>query len=146
MSLKDKLQSDLKVSLKAGDSFKVGVLRMVLSSVHNKEIDKKVRDKELADEEVSEILRKEAKKRREAADIYLKNSRNDLGDKELDELKIIQSYLPSEIDPREIEVVVRKIIDSGTRDFGTIMKESMRDLKGKAEAGTVSEIVKKLLV
>ncbi|MBI1838746.1 MAG: GatB/YqeY domain-containing protein [Candidatus Colwellbacteria bacterium] len=135
----------MKSSLKSADSFGVGVLRMLLSSLKNREIEKRAQESGLTDEEIVEVLRKEAKKRREAADIYLKSGRNDLGEKELAELNLIKSYLPPEIDLKEIEGAIRKVIDSGTRDFGTVMKEAMKELKGRAEAGTVSEIVRKLI-
>ena len=86
--LKEKISSDLKESLKAGDSFRSGVLRMLISVFQNKEIEKRGSGKpaELTEEEAMEILIREAKKRKEAAEIYLKGGRDDLSQKEIQEI------------------------------------------------------------
>ena len=151
MSLQQQINNNLKEALKSGDSFKVGVLRMLNSSLHNREIEKKGKGQEpvLNDDDVIEVLSREAKKRKESADIYLKGNRPDLANKEKQELEIIQIYLPPELSAEEIEKIVAEVVaKSEIKDikaFGKIMGEAMKQLKGRADAGKVSEIVKKYL-
>lgn len=146
MTLLQKLQNDLKEAMKAAQEERVGTLRMILSAIHNREIEEYAKGvKELSDAVVTDVIRKEAKKRKEAAEIYSKANRKDLEDKETRELKIIQVYLPTELSEAEIETLVRKVLDSGVKDFGAAMKETMKEIAGRAEAGTVAGVVKRLL-
>lgn len=133
--------------MKTHRQFEVDVLRMVLASVHNREIEKRGKsgESELTEEEIIEVLRKEAKKRKEAMEIYEQAGRGELSNKEKRELAIIESYLPRPLDEAEIEAVVKEVIDSGTKDFGQIMKAVISRVGGRAEARVLSEIVKKLL-
>lgn len=147
--LHQKLTDDLKDAMKSGDNFRVGVLRMVLSALHNKEIEKKSKGGEaiLSDDEIADVLFKESKKRKEAAEIYSKAGRSDLFEKETGELEIIQKYLPERLSEEEIEKIVKTVIEKvgakGANDFGKVMAEAMKELKGKADASLVSEIIKK---
>ncbi len=100
---------------------------------------------DLTEEELIDVLRKEAKKRKEASEIFLKAKRTDLGEKEARELSLIENFLPQAMTEAEIEVIVKGVIDSGTKDFGGIMKAAMGKIGRKAEAGVVSGIVKRLL-
>lgn len=149
--LKEKIFSDLKEALKAGDNFRTGVLRMIIAVFKNKEIEKRGGGKpaELTEEEVIEILIREAKKRKEAADIYLKGGREDLSKKEIKEIELIKKYLPEQLNEQEIEKIVKEAIErinaKNQKDFGKAMAEAMKELKGKADAKLTSEIVKKLL-
>lgn len=151
MSLHQKIIQNLKEAMKASREFEVGVLRMLLSSLHNKEIEKKGKGLEpiLSDEEVVEVLSREAKKRKEAIEAYIKGNRNDLADKEKKELEIIQQYLPKQLTEEEIEKTVTAIIErTGIKDmkrFGQLMSELMKELKGRVDASLVSDIVKKKL-
>ena len=151
MSFYQRINNDLKDAMKAGDNFKVSALRMFLSVFHNKEIEKKGKGLEpaLTDEEIIEILGREAKKRKESAEIYIKGGRQDLAGKESGELEIINKYLPEQIGSEEIEKIVAAIIEkTGAKDiknFGKVMGEAMKELKGKADASLVSEIVRKKL-
>ena len=162
MSLKEKLTEDSKEALKSGDSFRTGVLRMLLSALHNKEIEKKGKGREpiLSDDEVVDVLSKESKKRKEAGEIYLKAGRSDLSEKEAKELEIIKRYLPEQLGEEEIEKAVKAAIEKigakdvsarggsalGGKDFGKVMAEAMKELKGKADASSVSQTVRILLV
>jgi uncharacterized protein YqeY len=147
--LQQKISNNLKEALKSGDAFKAGTLRLLISALHNKEIEKKGKGQEsiLSDEEVIEVLSREAKKRREASEIYSKGNRADLADKEKKELEIIMGFLPTQLSPEEIEKVILAVIEQvkpqGPKDFGRVMAEVMKELRGRAEAGVVSEIVKK---
>lgn len=145
-SFKEKLSGDLKESMKAGDSTKVGTLRMVLSAIQNRAIEKKAKSKEeLTDDEILDIFRKEAKKRKEAIEIYSKAGRDDLKDKEVSELNIIQTYLPPELGEADIEKIAKGAIKAGAKDFGGVMKAVMKESKGRADSRLASAIIKKLL-
>ncbi|MCR4275350.1 MAG: GatB/YqeY domain-containing protein [Candidatus Wolfebacteria bacterium] len=149
--LLNKLNEDLKIALKGRDSFKTGVIRMVLASVKNKEIEKRGKGQEpvLAEEELVDLLMKEAKKRKESADIYKQGNRNDLAQKEEEEFEFIKNYLPEQLGEEEIEKIVKVAIEKTNakeiKDIGRVMAEAMKELKGKAQPGAVSEIIKKLL-
>jgi uncharacterized protein YqeY len=146
MSISDKLKADIKESMKAGNSERLLTLRMILSAMHNREIEEHAKGVEVLDDKASlDVLRKEAKKRKEAAEIYGKADRKDLEGKELKELKIIQEYLPAEMDDAEIEKIVKRVIAGGAKDMGAAMKEAMKEISGKADAGRVSAVVKKFL-
>lgn len=150
-SLQQKINDDLKVAMKSGDEFGVGVLRMLTSSLHNKEIEKRGKGQDfiLLEEEIIEILSREAKKRKEASEIYRKGERNDLAEKEDREINIIKKYLPEQLSEDEIEKVVifaiEKIGANDIKELGKVMGEAMKELKGRAEAGTVSMLIKKRL-
>lgn len=147
MPLKEKITADLKELMKTHRQFEVGTLRMVLSAVHNREIEKQGKSghPELTEEEVVEVLRKEVKKRREAAEIFTKANRGDLAEKEEKELKAIGVYLPKGLSEEELTAIVQEVINSGAKNFGEVMKGSMAKIGGRAPAGEVSEIAKKLL-
>lgn len=151
MSLKEKILSDLKDALKAGDNFKASTLRMVLSAFQSKEIEKRGKGKEqiLSDEEAIEVLLKEAKKRKEAAENFQKGSRGDLADKETKELGIVKDYLPEQLSDAEVEAAVIKAIENSgaktVKDFGRAMAEALKGLKGKTDAPKISEMIKKRL-
>ncbi len=161
--LHQQLTDDLKTAMKSGNAFELGVLRMLSAALHNKEIEKRGKGLEtvLSDGEVVEILTREAKKRKEAAELYSKGNRNDLAEKELKEVEFIKKYLPEQLSEAEIEKVVKAAIEkTGAKEvkdpegkpsasygarFGKVMAEAMKNLKGKADASAVSEIVKRKL-
>ncbi|MCL4405553.1 GatB/YqeY domain-containing protein [Patescibacteria group bacterium] len=146
MSIYDKLKVDLKETMKAADSEKLSTVRMLLSALHNREIEEHARGTDVLDEKmVIDVMRKEAKKRKEAAEIYAKAGREDLEKKELKELKIIQGYLPAELSDTEVEKIAGDVVAAGAKDIGTAMKEAMKIVAGRADAGRVSAIVRKLL-
>lgn len=148
---KEKIEGDLKAAMKGREELRVSVLRMISSAIHNREIEKRGRtgDAQLTEEEVIAVLRGEAKKRKEAAGEFEKGKRPELAEKERQEAKIIESYLPAEMPDEEIEKMVRSIIaESGEvtqKDFGRIMGEVMKRLRGQASGERVSVAVKKFL-
>lgn len=146
MNLLEKINSQIKEAMKGGDSFKVGTLRMVVSSIKNREIEKRAKSSDpLTEEEMTEVLRREVKKRRESIEIYGSAGRGDLKEKEELELKIIQSYLPAELTEEEIEQIVTKAMAGGERELGKIMKAVKEQVGGRADGKLVSEIIKKHL-
>ena len=152
--LHEKLQADLKAALKGGQSFELGVLRMLTAALHNREIEKRSSGQAptLTDEDVLQILGREAKKRREAAMVYESGGRMELKTQEEKEAAFIETYLPAQMSAEEIEATVKKVVDHEksqgdlvASDFGKVMKIVTAELKGKADGKTVGEIVKKLL-
>jgi len=143
----EKINSELKEALKAKDEKKSGVLRMIISQIRNKEIEKKGAgsDPVLTEDEVLDLVKKEAKKRKEAIVLYEQGNRADLADVEKAELVIIQTYLPAEMSREDIEKVVLEIKNSGVSEFNVLIKEAMAKLKGQADGKLVSEVVKSVL-
>ena len=149
--IQQKIKEDLNIFLKAGKSFEAGVLRLIFSVFKNKEIEKRGKGQEamLADEEIIDLLMKEAKKRKEAADIYKKGNREDLAEKEIKELEIIKKYLPEELSAEEIEKIVDKAMAAvgatNIKDIGKTMAEAMKELRGRADMSAVGAMIKKKL-
>ena len=145
--LKQLIFSDIKDFMKSGDQNKVGVLRLVLSAIKNKEIEMKPKlgDAEIPEDVVLAVMMAEAKKRKEAIEIFKQGGRNDLAEKEKMELAIIQSYLPQQLSREEVEKEIEKIlgVNPSVGNFGLAMKEVMKVLKGKADGSLVGEILKK---
>lgn len=148
MALREKISEDVKTALKGGKPVETGVLRLLISALNNKAIDKKGKtgSEDLSEEEVIQVLMTEAKKRRESIEIFTKGDRKDLADKEKLELAIVQGYLPKQISKEEAEKLVSEILKkSGATEIGLAMKAVMAELKGKADAGMVSQLVKEKL-
>ena len=144
MVLLAKLQDNLKTALKGGDSETVGIIRMLQAAIQNEHI-AKGKDKELTDEDIMAVLRKEAKKRHESADVFAGAGRKDLSDKEEKELALIKTYLPPELSEQEVEAIVSEVVSSGQSEFGKVMGAVMAKIAGRAEAGKGSEAVQKRL-
>jgi len=104
----------------------------------------------LSDEELLEILGREAKKRKEAMEIYTKGGRPELAEKEARELKVLEEYLPAQLDAAAIESIVDETIGAmkpqGVKDFGRVMGEVMKKLKGVADPALVTKLIKDKLV
>ena len=146
MSIKDRLKSDLITAMKARDELKVSTLRLVSSSIKNREIDER---KELDDEGVLAVFTTAAKQRRDSIDQFEKGGRQDLADKEKAELVIIQEYLPQQLTKEEVAAFIKEAITetgaAGAKDMGKVMKALMPKVKGKADGKLVNELVKELL-
>jgi len=146
LRLINQIQEDLKRSMKAKDGNRVSVLRFLLSSIQNREIEK--RDA-LDDEEVLAEITTSAKRRKESMEAFGEGGRMDLVEKEAAELAILQEYLPEQLSPDEIRSVVQEVVEAvGAKtasDLGKVMKELMPRLRGKADGKLVNEIVQEAL-
>lgn len=140
MVLLEKVKGDVTSALKQGNRERADVLRYLLAQVHNKEIE--LRGKPIGDSEVLDVFAKEAKRRREAIELFKQGGRADLVKKEERELAILMEYLPAQLDRAAVEGVVDRLIKSGTSDFNTLMREAMKELKGKADGKLVGDVVK----
>jgi len=146
MALKQRLTEDMKAAMKSRNQFKVDTLRMVISAVKNKEIDSKG---DLSDETVGALLVTLVKQRKEAAHLYRKGGRDDLAEKEEQEIEILKSYLPEEMNEEELGQMVEAVISetgaSSMADMGKVMKGVMSRVAGRADGSLVSALVKKSL-
>ena len=161
MSLKEKIQSDIKEAMKARENEKVGVLRMLQSEIKNAEIAKRTKlsksngaddieqKSQLSDEEIIEVISRETKKRKDAIELYEKGGRKELAEKEKKEAEILSAYMPEQMSEEEIRSLAKKTIDrlnaSGQQDMGKVMGALKLETKGKADGAAVSRIVKELL-
>ncbi len=139
MALQVDLDQELKIALKAKNKLKVNTLRLLKSSIKNKEIELK---KKLNDDEIIKVLRKELKKREESIKAYKKAKRLELVAQEEKEFHIINKYLPTLMSEEEVIKIVDQVIEEGLNNFGQIMKEVMLRTKGQASGQIVQKIVK----
>ena len=146
MTLKQQLTEDMKAAMKSRDQFTLDTIRMVISSVKNNEIDKKG---DLSDEAVCALMGTLVKQRKEAALLYKKGGRDDLAEKEEQEIDILKAYLPEEMGEDELSKVVETVIAetgaSSMADMGKVMKAVMARVAGRADGNLVSSLVKKHL-
>jgi uncharacterized protein YqeY len=146
MPLLKKIDDDLKQSLKASNNLKVSVLRLVKAALKNKEIDK---GEDLSDDEITSVISTLSKQRRESIDLFSKGGREDLAEKERQELGVLQSYLPKQLSPEELDAVISEAIrDSsagGLKEIGKVMRLVMQRVKGAADGKIVNQRVKELL-
>ena len=147
MSLTDRLSDDLKLAMKARDQLRMDAIRMVKAALQNKEIELK---KELDEAEMSRVLLTLVKQRKEAAELYQQGKRDDLADKELKELAIIEAYLPKALSLEEVARIVEDAIrEAGPvtmKDMGRVMKAVTAKLAGQAVDGKqLSDLVRSKL-
>jgi uncharacterized protein len=147
MSYLVRLTEDMKTAMKAGDKDRLSVIRLLRGQLKDVIIEKRA---DLTDEEEISVLSNALKKRRESIDAYQNAGRMDLVQKEQKELEVIQSYLPAQLSPEEIEAVVQKVIqETGAqtvKDLGKVMPAVMAAVKGRADGRLVNELVRKILV
>ena len=146
MGLKSRITADITTAVKARDQFTVDALRMVISAVKNKEIEKKA---DIDDKAIISILSTLVKQRREAADLYRKGNREELAAKEEKEIELLKVYLPEAISDDELVKIVAGVADevgaSSLADMGKVMKAVMAKVAGRADGTLVSDLVKKQL-
>lgn len=146
--LKDKLQEDMKAAMIAKDEEKLSTLRMLKSALQYAEIAKGA-GYQATDEDVVDVIGKEVKKRRESIDLYQKGGRPELAEKEEKELTILMTYLPEQMGEEEVKKLVDEAVSSTSatsmQDMGKVMGALMPKVKGKADAGMVSNLVRQKL-
>ncbi len=142
----------MKEAMKAGDEFSLSVFRMLVAAIKNKEIEKRGKglEPELTEEEVAGVLSKEAKKRKEAADIFASGGRPELADKEVRELAIIKKFLPEDITTEDLRKIIDEVLSGfgkvEMKDFGKVMGEIMKRANGRADASALSAALKERIV
>lgn len=140
------IQETLKQAMLAKDEVKVSTLRLLVSEIRNSQISK---GHELSDEELIEVIQKEAKKRKESIIGFRQGGREELALKEESELKILEGYLPAQMSDEELTNIVETTINemgaTGMADMGKVIGAVMGKVKGVADGGRVSQIVKEKL-
>lgn len=144
--LLDKLQADLKDAQLNRDEVRVSTLRLLLSEIKNKEIAK---GGVLSDEDIISVIQREAKKRKEAADGFRSGGREDSAAKEELEAKILADYLPQQMNNEELTKIVEEAINelgaTTIADMGKVIGVATGKVKGRADGGTISALVKEKL-
>jgi len=133
----------MKTALRAGDKRKLGVIRLINAAIKQREVDERI---ELDDDQVTTVLDKMAKQRRESLDQYQKAGRDDLAEQEKFELDVLHTYLPEQLDEAEIEALIEDAITvtaaSSIKDMGKVMSRLKAKLAGRADMGAVSGKIK----
>ncbi len=146
MSLKSRLNDDVKTALRAGDKVRVSVLRMTLAAIKQREVDERI---ELDEAQVLSVLEKMIKQRRESVSQYTAGNRQDLADKELAEIELITGYLPAPLSDAELTALIDSAIErtgaSSMRDMGQVMAQLREAAAGRADMSVVSQRVKERL-
>lgn len=169
MALLERLQNDLKTALKSGDRLRVDTIRMAIDALKKAQMAQvkaafdaaggesadaaalAAIDREAALTEAAEheVITKEVKRRREAAELYRKGGRSDLAEKEEAEAAILQAYLPQQLSAEELRPLVKAIIDeigaAGPADMGRVMPVLMQRLKGRADGRLINQVARDLL-
>lgn len=142
----ERIKEDLSIALKQKKEPNISVLRMVISAVLNKEIERRgtSEDPKLNDEELEAVIFSEIKKRRDSVESFEKGGRADLVAKEKAEIDILMGYMPEEMTEEEIRKIVKEIIKNH-KDIGSVMKEVVPKTKGRADGSLVAKIVKEEL-
>jgi uncharacterized protein YqeY len=148
MSLKEQLRADLTAAMKARDELVASTLRMVLTAVTTEEVAGK-QARQLSDDEVLRVLTREGKKRRESIEAYSSAGRDELAERERAEAKVIDAYLPAQLDDAElVALVTTAITDSGAdgpKAMGQVMKVLTPQVAGRADGGRVAAEVRRQL-
>lgn len=146
MSLKARINDDIKTAMKEKDVAKRDALRLLSSAFKQVEVDER---KELTDEDVIKIIQKQLKQRTEAMAQYKEAGRDDLYDKEASEAAIFETYLPAQLSDDELEAALRAIIaETGAasmKEIGKVMGAASKALGGQADGKRINECAKKLL-
>lgn len=145
MELQEKLQADLKEALRAKDEAKVSIIRFLMASIHNIKIEKG----KLSEEDVVSAVQKQIKQSKESVEGFKKGGREDLAKEGKREIEILQEYLPEQISDSDIEKLVDEAIKNTSsyeqKDIGKVVGILSGKLKGKADMGVVSGLVKNKL-
>ncbi len=144
--LKQRIQDDVKVAMKAKDKARLSTLRLVTAAIKQREVDERI---ELDDTQVLAILEKMIKQRRDSIAQYEQAGRTELAAQELSEITIIQDYMPEGLSDAEIAALVESAIAgagaSSMKDMGKVMGQLKPKIQGRADMGQVSALVKQKL-
>ena len=146
MSLKRRLDDDLKEAMRSGDRLRRSVIRLLRAAIKNEEI---AAQRELDDAGVVDVLTRQVKQRRDSIEAFTQGGRQDMVDNEQAEVAVILEYLPRQMDADELTALVKLAIDetgaAGPADMGKVMGRVMPQVKGRAQGGQVSAIASRLL-
>ncbi len=143
--LLEKIDQDLKIALKEKKEITISALRNLKAAIKNVEIEKKT---PLSDDEVSKVIAKKVKQHKDSIESFEKGGREDLVATEKSQMAILESYLPKQMDEKEVEAIVKDTIaklNPAPSDFGKVMKEVMNQVAGRTDGNVVSKFVKENL-
>ena len=145
-SLKQRIQGDMKQAMRDKDSVRLGVIRLMLSAIKQREVDERI---ELNDEQIIEILTKMLKQRRDSVAQYEQAGRNDLSEIEKFEITVVSEYMPPALDDAEVDAMIAEVIAetgaTSAKDMGKVIGRLKGLTKGRADMGVVSAKVKAAL-
>lgn len=145
-ALKARLTDDMKLAMKSGDKSRLGIIRLLLAAIKQKEVDDRVT---LSDDDVLAILVKQSKQRRESIDQFKTAGRDDLVETEQFELEVIETYLPAKLSEAEIRQIISDTIAAtgaqGVAQMGAVMNAVRAKVAGRADLAAVSQWVKAAL-
>ena len=149
MSIKERIEQDLKTALLSRDAETVSELRNIKTAIQYAEVDRRLRNKGLSEAETIEILQREAKKRQDSADLYKQGGRQDRADKELREKTLIEKYLPQQLSEEEINKLVdQSIAEIGQNDMaamGQVIARVKEKSQGAADGATIARLARERL-
>jgi uncharacterized protein YqeY len=144
--LKQRIQDDMKGAMKGGDKRTLGVIRLILAAVKQREVDERI---ELDDDQVLLVLDKMVKQRRDSITQYEQAGRDELAEQEKFEIEVLQTYLPEALSDEEVASMVEEAVAAAgaesMRDMGKVMGQLKPKLQGRADMGAVSALVKEKL-
>lgn len=144
MGMKDTILADIKDAMKAKDSVRLSTLRMLSSTIKNREIE--LRPESITEQDILGVIKKLCKQRRESIEQFAAAGRQDLVDQESSELAVLQSYLPKAPSREELEQLVGKVIAqlgaTTIKDMGPVIKEVAAQTQGTADNKLISELVR----
>ena len=149
MSLKDKIDSHYNNSIKEKDSNSINTLRLIKSAIKDKEISLRSKQDALTDSDILSLLQSLVKQRKDSIEAFEKANRNDLIEKELNEIKVIEMFLPKQMNEDETILIIKNIIQENNytslKEMGSLMKIIKEKYTGKIDMGLVGKIAKSLL-
>jgi uncharacterized protein YqeY len=147
--MREKITADLKTAMKAGDRARVDALRLINAGLKDKDIEARSAGKTLSEDDVLALLQKMIKSRQESLDIYEKNNRPELADKERFEIAVISSYLPSQMSEAEVADAIRAAVAelgaTSIKDMGKVVAALKAKYAGRMDFGKASAVVKAAL-
>jgi len=143
MTLKLQLTDDMKAAMRGGEKHRLGVIRLMLAAIKQREVDERI---ELDDVQILVVLEKMLKQRKDSISQYVAASREDLADVERDEMVVIEAYLPTKLDDAEIDALITDAIAATgattARDMGKVVAVVKEKAAGRADMGVVSGKIK----
>ena len=144
--LRDRISDEMRAAMKAREQTRVSTLRMLMAAMKNTQVEK---GHELSDDEVLEVVAREAKRRRESMEAFEKGGRAELVEKEGAELAVLEAYLPEQLGEDELGALVDEAIAetgaSSPKEMGAVMKVVMGKVKGRADGAEVNRLIRQKL-
>jgi uncharacterized protein len=149
VTLAERVDADLKEAMRSRDAVRLGVLRMLKSALKYAEIEKPGAEAQMSDSDSVQVIRKQVKQRQDSIESFTKGGRPELAARETEELKVLNSYLPQQISPEELQAAVRDTImelNAATKaQMGAVMKALQAKIGGRVDGKTLSQEVARQL-